>query len=105
MHNYLSRTHVVQRSPAHAVPATGVFKNYNTIEEFKAADKTALFNAVTDDVRSQLPSLAQADIHLDLAEHHRRPLDDAAHTLPVDHLRRPEEVQVLLLVRVPRLRC
>lgn len=38
------------QSPAHAVPATGVFKNYNTIEEFKAADKTALFNAVTDDI-------------------------------------------------------
>jgi hypothetical protein len=29
----------------------GVFKNYNTIEEFKAADKTALFNAEGDKVR------------------------------------------------------
>ncbi|KAL0953093.1 hypothetical protein HGRIS_004364 [Hohenbuehelia grisea] len=31
--------------PAHgSVAAHGVFKNFNTIEEFKAADKTALFN-------------------------------------------------------------
>lgn len=29
---------------------TGVFKNYNTIEEFKAADKTMLFNQVADEV-------------------------------------------------------
>ena len=29
---------------------TGVFKNYNTIEEFKAADKTVLFNQVADEV-------------------------------------------------------
>jgi hypothetical protein len=28
----------------------GVFKNYNTIEEFKAADKTALFIAERDKV-------------------------------------------------------
>ncbi|KAJ7485289.1 hypothetical protein FB451DRAFT_1229057 [Mycena latifolia] len=30
---------------AGAYPAKGHFKNYNTIEDFKAADKTALFNA------------------------------------------------------------
>jgi ubiquitin-like modifier-activating enzyme ATG7 len=30
--------------------SNGVFKNYNTIEEFKAADKTALFNAERDKV-------------------------------------------------------
>lgn len=28
-----------------------MFKNYNTIEDFKAADKAALFNAVADEVR------------------------------------------------------
>ncbi|KAI0922572.1 hypothetical protein AcV5_009509 [Taiwanofungus camphoratus] len=33
-----------------AVLARGVFKNYNTVEEFKAADKTALFNQVADEV-------------------------------------------------------
>ncbi|KAG5636737.1 hypothetical protein H0H81_006995 [Sphagnurus paluster] len=27
-----------------SIPVSGTFKNYNTIEEFKAADKTALFN-------------------------------------------------------------
>lgn len=35
---------------AHAVIARGIFKNFNTIEDFKAADKTALFNHVTDKV-------------------------------------------------------
>ncbi|KAJ6595840.1 hypothetical protein DFH09DRAFT_1135756 [Mycena vulgaris] len=30
--------------PSGAYPAKGLFKNYNTIEDFKAADKTALFN-------------------------------------------------------------
>ncbi|THG93509.1 hypothetical protein EW026_g7746 [Hermanssonia centrifuga] len=36
--------------PANSVSATGVFKNFNTIEEFKAIDKTALFNQLTDEV-------------------------------------------------------
>ncbi|KZT63589.1 E1-like protein-activating [Daedalea quercina L-15889] len=38
------------KAPAHSVSATGVFKNYNTIEEFKAADKTALFAQVSDEI-------------------------------------------------------
>ncbi|TFY52425.1 hypothetical protein EVJ58_g10027 [Rhodofomes roseus] len=37
------------KAPAHSAQVTGVFKNYNTIEEFKAADKTALFAQVTDE--------------------------------------------------------
>ena len=37
--------------PPISVKARGVFKNYNTIEDFKAADKAALFNAVADEVR------------------------------------------------------
>lgn len=32
------------RPPSGSVLATGTFKNFNTIEEFKTADKTALFN-------------------------------------------------------------
>ncbi|TFK52716.1 E1-like protein-activating [Heliocybe sulcata] len=36
--------------PANAVAASGVFKNYNTIEDFKAADKTVLFNQVADEI-------------------------------------------------------
>jgi hypothetical protein len=35
-----------------SVPATGIFKNYNTIEDFKAADKAALCNDVASKVRS-----------------------------------------------------
>jgi ubiquitin-like modifier-activating enzyme ATG7 len=35
-----------------AVLAKGVLKNYNTIEEFKAADKHALFNEAADEVGS-----------------------------------------------------
>lgn len=36
--------------PPHSVSVSGTFKNYNTIEEFKAADKTALFNQAADEV-------------------------------------------------------
>ncbi|KAF7316230.1 Autophagy-related protein [Mycena indigotica] len=35
-------------APAGSFPAKGHLKNYNTIEEFKAADKTALFNQEAD---------------------------------------------------------
>lgn len=35
---------VLNRIPHGSVAATGVLKNFNTIEEFKAVDKTALFN-------------------------------------------------------------
>jgi len=38
-------------SPPHlSVPARGILKNYNTIEEFKNADKRALFNKLSDEV-------------------------------------------------------
>lgn len=43
----------VYRIPTYAVPAHGMLKNYNTIEEFKAADKTALFNELSDEVRTR----------------------------------------------------
>lgn len=36
------------------VSMPGLLKNYNTIEEFKNADKQALFNSVADDVRFSL---------------------------------------------------
>lgn len=36
--------------PKYAVPVSGLLKNYNTIEEFKAADKTALFNELSDEI-------------------------------------------------------
>ncbi|THH32938.1 hypothetical protein EUX98_g1274 [Antrodiella citrinella] len=36
--------------PANSVAAHGVFKNFNTIEEFKATDKTALFNQQADEI-------------------------------------------------------
>jgi ubiquitin-like modifier-activating enzyme ATG7 len=35
-----------------SVQATGIFKNFNTIEDFKAADKAALVNGVVSKVRS-----------------------------------------------------
>lgn len=34
-----------------SIAVSGTFKNYNTIEEFKAADKTALFNQEAERVR------------------------------------------------------
>ena len=40
---------------------TGVFKNYNTIEEFRATEtKKELFNAVTDSVSDEYASLSIA---------------------------------------------
>lgn len=41
------------RPPAGSVPMTGIFKNYNTIEEFRATEpKKELFNSATDMVSS-----------------------------------------------------
>ena len=40
--------------PQNAVAATGSLKNFNTIEDFKNADKTALFNAVADEIWSSI---------------------------------------------------
>jgi ubiquitin-like modifier-activating enzyme ATG7 len=40
------------RIPTYSVAVHGVLKNYNTIEEFKAADKTALLNELSDEVGS-----------------------------------------------------
>jgi ubiquitin-like modifier-activating enzyme ATG7 len=34
----------------HSVAATGTFKNFNTIEDFKAADKTAIFNQASEEI-------------------------------------------------------
>ncbi|KAF8685108.1 ThiF family [Rhizoctonia solani] len=36
--------------PAHTVAVCGVLKNFNTIEEFKSADKLALFNGLADEL-------------------------------------------------------
>ena len=41
-----------RRIPTYSVATQGLVKNYNTIEEFKAADKTALFNELSDEVCS-----------------------------------------------------
>ncbi|KAH9978355.1 E1-like protein-activating [Russula compacta] len=46
----LSDETVRLRPPPHSVPAQGILKNYNTIEEFKNADKRALFNQLSDEV-------------------------------------------------------
>ncbi|EKM57005.1 uncharacterized protein PHACADRAFT_254465 [Phanerochaete carnosa HHB-10118-sp] len=42
--------------PKYAVPAYGLLKNYNTIEEFKAADKTTLFNELSDEIWKDIQS-------------------------------------------------
>ncbi|KAH7105987.1 E1-like protein-activating [Auriculariales sp. MPI-PUGE-AT-0066] len=38
------------KPPPHAVLARGVFRNFNTIEDFKALDKTATFNEVASEI-------------------------------------------------------
>ncbi|KDQ19117.1 hypothetical protein BOTBODRAFT_28607 [Botryobasidium botryosum FD-172 SS1] len=42
--------------PSHSVSALGVLKNFNTIEEFKAADKQALFNDVAQEIWNSIKS-------------------------------------------------
>jgi len=36
--------------PPNSVRASGILKNFNTIEDFKATDKTAFFNQLADEV-------------------------------------------------------
>ena len=43
---------VVGSLPPNSVVASGAFKNFNTIEDFKAADKTVLFNQASDEVNT-----------------------------------------------------
>ena len=38
------------RIPKYAGSVTGILENYNTIEVFKVADKTVLFNELSDEV-------------------------------------------------------
>jgi hypothetical protein len=41
------------RAPTSSIPLHGIFKNFNTIEEFRSAEsKKELFNAMTDSVRA-----------------------------------------------------
>ncbi|KAG9126192.1 Autophagy protein 7 [Ceratobasidium sp. 392] len=42
--------------PAHAVGVNGTLKNYNTVEDFKAADKSALFNELADELWTNMHS-------------------------------------------------
>lgn len=51
---------ILSSSP-HYVGASGSLKNFNTIEDFKSADKSALFNQISDQVREQTPSSYQAN--------------------------------------------
>ncbi|CAE6367794.1 unnamed protein product [Rhizoctonia solani] len=42
--------------PAHTVAVHGTLKNFNTIEEFKSADKSALFNELADELWAAINS-------------------------------------------------
>ncbi|KAI0784016.1 E1-like protein-activating [Abortiporus biennis] len=46
---------------SHSVTIHGLFKNYNTLEEFKAADKTALFNQLSQEWQ-RCPSTAASNL-------------------------------------------
>jgi hypothetical protein len=65
------------RLPSNTVKATGIFKNFNTVEEFKAADKNALLRQVSDEVRAYLcSSLTFTHTHLvDLGLSHQDAVD------------------------------
>jgi len=44
-------TNLIVRAPSGSIPVHGIFKNFNTIEEFRATDpKKELFNQLTDSV-------------------------------------------------------
>lgn len=48
---------LTDRSPPGSIPFTGTFKNFNTIEEFKASEtKKALFDLVTDAILASFDS-------------------------------------------------
>jgi ubiquitin-like modifier-activating enzyme ATG7 len=47
----VSLVFMMVRAPGGSIPVNGIFKNFNTIEEFKATDpKKELFNQLTDSV-------------------------------------------------------
>lgn len=77
-------SHDRYRIPKYAVPAHGILKNYNTIEEFKAADKTALFNELSDEVRIALyyHILSQLRICGDTPTYMRDTVVSGVHTDP-----------------------
>ncbi len=64
-------------SPSHlSVSARGILKNYNTIEEFKNADKRALFNKLSDEVCAAFLcrlhfACVRANRRVLMASHHR----------------------------------
>lgn len=61
------------RAPPGSTLATGKFKNFNTIEDFKSADKQALFNELADE--ASLMSLSMKRLskiyHSDVDLYHR----------------------------------
>lgn len=96
-------THHPYSVPALSVSARGVFVNYNTIQDFKAADKAALFNTVADEVRISHRPVARLTCALDVDQHRAQgPLE--TQPIPAHHLCRPQEIPILLLVRLPCLR-
>lgn len=87
-----------------SIVAPGTLKNFNTIEEFKAADKNALFNQEAQLVSDQslLSDLSNVRM-LDLGSHPRNPRCLTTESILCYHVRRSQEVQVLLLVCISRL--
>ncbi|KAJ8082161.1 Autophagy protein 7 [Marasmius tenuissimus] len=88
--------------------AKGVVKNYNTIEEFKAAEKAKLLNEAADKATSSPILVCHLDfltstIILGMVVNTNDKIDLALEFIPLDHLRRPQEIQILLLVWVPSI--
>jgi len=59
-------TNLIVRAPSGSIPVHGIFKNFNTIEEFRATDpKKELFNQLTDSVS---PCRARLSLMLQILE-------------------------------------
>lgn len=98
----------VRLSPGVSI-SRGHFKNFNTIEEFKASDKQQLFNALCDEVCCLVVLGArpgELTPYLDVGSYERpgdRPIR-GPDALLTHHFRGSQEVQVLLLVCFPGIR-
>lgn len=63
LYSYQCEPQLIRRPPAGAIPVQGVFKNFNTIEQFKSTEeKKALFDQVADSIYASFDQ-DEPDLH------------------------------------------
>jgi hypothetical protein len=90
----------MDRAPSGSIPIHGIFKNFNTIEEFRATDpKKELFNQLTDSVSLITGVFNGANtVDIGIIQNRHAKLEPFL----TGHFCRPEEIRLPLLVRIPR---